>query len=440
MLTRLAGFIYNLLLFISLPGAIIYYLWRIFVARKSNESWRENLGALPRLADRALGKKLIWLHAVSVGEVVASLPIQHELRRLLPDAVILVTTITQTGSAVARKSAKSADAVAYLPLDYPILVNRALNRVRPDVIVILEAEVWPNFLAAAKHRGIPIILVNGRVSDRSLRRSRRWRWLLSWAVSNITHCCMQTQVDAERIRELGARLESIRVFGNTKFDQEGAQLPDDAVRALRVDLGLPDGARVFVAGSANPGEEEPILAAFQDMRRSAEDLRLIIAPRQIERGEEIQALVEAQGLACARRLKRDAVPADYDVLVLDTFGELAAVYAVGEIAFVGGTFIAKGGHSLFQPILQGKPVLFGPYIFKTRDMAQMAISAGVGFEVKDAAELAERGKALLSDAGRLSEIDAACRRLVSENRGVSARCAALIAELLDARAEAESET
>jgi len=438
LLSRLAGFIYNLLLFISLPGAFVYYLWRIFIAGKSNESWRENLGALPRFAGRAPGKKLVWLHAVSVGEVVASLPIQDELRRLLPDAIILVTTITQTGNAVARKSAGPADAVAYLPLDYPMFVNRALNRVRPDVIVILEAEMWPNFLAAAKRRRIPTVLVNGRISDRTLRRSRRWRWLLSWAVSNIGCCCMQTQADAERIRELGARPESVHVFGNTKFDQEGGQLPNDAVRALKTDLGLPDGARVFIAGSANPGEEEPVLAAFRQMRKGAEDLRLIIAPRQVERGDEVQALVEDAGLVCARRSMKDAAPPDYDVLVLDTFGELAAAYAVGEIAFVGGTLIPKGGHSLFQPILQGKPVLFGPYTFKTRDMAQMAVSAGVGFEVKDAAELAERGKALLSDAGRLAEIDVACRRLVSENRGASVRCAALIAELLGARAEVGS--
>jgi len=431
----LTGLIYNLLLLIALPGALVYYLWRIFVTRKSDQSWRENLGALPRFAGRLPGQRLIWLHAVSVGEVVASLPIQEELRRLLPDTVILVTTITQTGNAMARKSAKSADAVAYLPLDYPIFVNRALNRVKPDVIAIVETEIWPNFLAAAKRRGIPTVLVNGRITDKSLRRSRKWRWLMSWAVSNIDYCCMQTRTDAERIRSLGAKPESVSVFGSTKFDQEGSQLPDDAIRALRAELGLADGVPVFVAGSTNPGEEEPVLTAFQEMLNGSGELRLIIAPRQIERADEIQALVEARGLTCARRSAKHATSSSFDVLILDTFGELAATYAVGEIAFVGGTLIPKGGHSLFQPILQGKPVLFGPYTFKTRDMAQMVISAGVGFEVKDAGELAARAKELLSDAGRRAEIDAACRRLVSENRGAAARCAGLIAELLKTRAE-----
>jgi len=432
---NMAGFVYNLLLHLSLPGALIYYVWRVFISKKSRESWRHNLGGLPYLSDRPEGKKLIWLHAVSVGEYVASLPVQEELRRIVPDAMILVTTVTQTGNAMARKSAKEQDTVAYLPLDLPLFVNRGLDRVRPDVIVIMEAEMWPNFLAAAKRRNIPTILVNGRVSDRSLRRSRKWRWLISWAVSKFDYCCMQTNADAERILALGAKSEAVCVCGNTKFDQEGAQLPHKAVESLRADLGLPEGIPVFVAGSTNPGEDEQVLEAFQIMRRTRADLRLIIAPRQIERGNEIQRMCKDRRLICARRSQKESCSANYDVLILDTFGELAAIYAVGEISFVGGSLIPKGGHSLFQPILQGKPVLFGPYTFKTRDMAQMAINAGVGFEVKDSNELAQRALELLQDVGRLAEIDVICRRLVSENRGASARCAEKVAELLGIRTE-----
>lgn len=431
----MAGFIYNLLLLISLPAAIVYYMWRIFVTKKSNESWRENLGALPRLDGRPPDRKLIWLHAVSVGEVVASLPVQDELRGLLPDAIILVTTITQTGNAIARKSAQSTDAVGYFPLDYPIFVNRALNRVKPDVIVMMEGEFWPNFLATAKCKGIPIVLANGSISDRTMRRSRRWGWLMSWAVSSIDYCCMQTEIGADRVRALGARPESVRVFGSTKFDQEGGELSDEAVQALRADLGLPDGAPVFVAGSTNPGEEEPVLTAFQQMRVGNDGLRLIIAPRQIERADEIQTLAESLGLKCAKRSKKESFAEDCDVLLLDTFGELAAVYAVGEITFVGGTLIPKGGHSIIQPVLQGKPVFFGPYTFKTADTAEAAISAGVGFEVRDASELGAGARALLSDADRRAEMAASCRRLVSENRGAAGRCARLTAGLLQAQTE-----
>jgi 3-deoxy-D-manno-octulosonic-acid transferase len=429
----LAGLIYNLFLAILLPFAFIYYLWRIFVARKSDQSWRENLGALPKLAANHPGRQVVWIHAASVGETVASLPVQDELRRILPDAVILVTTITQTGNAMALKAAKSADAVAYFPVDYPLPVSRALNRVRPDVFVMVEGEIWPNFIWSMKRRGIPMILVNGRVSDRNFKQSRRWRWLMSWTISKIDRFCMQTEVDAERICALGAAPDAISVCGSTKFDQAEAQLDEAAATVLRADLGIPAGAPVFVAGSTNPGEDRPVLEAFVQMRKSIAYMRLVIAPRQLERAEEIRTMAESLGLICAQRSKKGSSPTNFEVLILDSFGELASVYAVGAVSFVGGTLIRKGGHSLIQPILQGKPVFFGPHTFKTRDVAGIAMSTGVGFEVRDAGELAARAADLLLNPGRLAEIDAACRRLVSENQGASARCAAAIAELLACR-------
>lgn len=431
----MVSIVYNLLLFVLSPLGLIYYLWRVFVSRKARDSWRANLGALPCFADRPKGKRLVWLHAVSVGEVVASLPIQDELRRLMPDAIILLTTVTSTGNAIARKSARSVDAISYLPLDILPCVRRAINRVRPDVLILMEAEIWPNLLAAMKRRGVPVVLANGRISDKTMKRAAAWRWPVSWAYGNITHFCMQTEDDAERLVTLGVRPEAVHVLGSTKFDQEGAQLPADAVSALRTDLGIPEDAQVFVAGSTNPGEDEPVLAAYREMRGACEGLRLIIAPRQIERGEEIRTIAENFGLKCARRSLKETLASDADVLILDVFGELAKVYAVGDITFVGGTLIPKGGHSLVQPILQGKPVFFGPHTFKTKDIAGMAISAGVGFRVVDAEDLATQGKALLVDAGRRAEIDSACRQLVSANQGASARCAELVASLLGTKAE-----
>lgn len=425
--SEMAGIIYNLLLLAGVPFTGLYFLWRIFVEKKANESWRNNLGNLPKMCKRPPGSKLIWLHAVSAGEIVASLALQDEIRRLMPDCKILVTTITQTGNALARKSCKSADEVAYLPVDYPLFVHRALDRVRPDAIVLMEAEFWPNLLMLAKQRGILVVLANGRILDRTMRRPVR-RFMASWAASNIDYCCMQTKSDAERILSLGASDRSVRLFGSTKFDQEGGSLSDEAVSALRSDLGLPD-APVFVAGSTNPGEDKPVLQAFGKLRQDFGDLRLVIAPRQIERADEVQSLAEAEGFQVARRSKGNAGP-DADVLILDTFGELARTYAVGKITFVGGTLISKGGHSLVQPILQGKPVLFGPHTFKTADIAQMAIAFGVGFQVQDADELASKASELLRDPYRLDEINSACRRLVAENHGASTRCAELVVKSL----------
>lgn len=429
-------FLYNILLMVCSPALFAYFLWRVFVSRKSGESWRENLGALPRLADREPGRKLVWVHAASVGETVAALPIHEEIKRLVPDALILHTTITQTGNAVARKSCRLADAVAYFPIDAVPFVYRALNRVRPDVLVMIDTEIWPNLLAAARRRGIRTVLANGRISDKSLRGGKRWPWLLRWATSNIDQCLMQTDEDGFRIISLGARPQSVHVIGSTKFDEKGGQLPPSEVDALRADLGIPEAALVLVAGSTNPGEDEPVLNAFRILRGSsdgAREMRLIIAPRQLDRAEEIHSLAEARGFTCARRSMKESVrPGSFDVLILDTFGELASVYAVGKIAFVGGSLIPKGGHSIFQPILQGKPVLFGPYTHKTRDMAQMAIAAGVGFEVRDADEFAVQAGSLLSEGDGLARIDAACRDLVERNRGASARCAEVIARLMEA--------
>lgn len=430
----MASFLYNFLLLICSPALVMYFLWRILISRKSNESWRQNLGALPRLADRD-GRKLVWIHAASVGETVASLPVEEEINRLMPDAMILHTTITQTGHEVACKSAKSADAIAYFPFDLLFSVNRALDRVRPDVFVMIDTEIWPNFLSAAHSRAVRTVLANGRISDKTVTSSKTWPSLLKWATSNIDECLMQTDEDGFRIISLGARPDAVHVIGSTKFDQEGGQLAPADVINLRADLGVPESVPVLVAGSTNPGEDEPVLDAFRILRSTsdgAREMRLIVAPRQLDRAEEIRSMAEARGFTCARRSIRESVnPGGYDVLILDTFGELASVYAVGAIAFVGGSLIPKGGHSIFQPILQGKPVLFGPYTHKTRDMAQMALSAGIGFEVKDAAEFASRAESLLSDPERLSQIDAACRELVARNRGASTRCAEAIAKLLE---------
>ncbi|MHB1456720.1 MAG: 3-deoxy-D-manno-octulosonic acid transferase [Armatimonadota bacterium] len=432
----MASVLYNVLLLIALPGAFFLYMWWIFISRKANESWRENLGGLPKFAKRQSGKKLVWIHCASVGELAASLPVQDELRKMLPDALILVTTITQTGNAVARKSAEHADAVGYFPLDYLLFVNRALTAVKPDVFVMVETEMWPNFLSAAKKRNIPSAMINGKISVRSL--SRYWKWLLEWAASNIDFYGMQTEVDADRIRLLGVKHEAVKVLGNTKFDQEGRQLSDGTVRTLRTELGLSDDAQVIVAGSTNPGEDEPVLDAFLQIRAKYPCVKLIIAPRQLDRTEEIEIMCESRDLKAARRSRKDTSYGEYDVMILDTFGELAAVYAVGAVAFVGGSLIPKGGHSIIQPILQGKPVFFGQYTFKTKDIAQMATFAGVGFTVKDANDLADSIISVMSDTRILAEIEVACRKLVSENRGASVRCAEAIVKLMESKSEGGS--
>jgi tetraacyldisaccharide 4'-kinase len=351
--------------------------------------------------------------------------------------MILVTSITQSGNAIAQKLAKPGDVAAYLPLDYSFIIRRAFDRVRPDVFSMVEAEIWPNLLAEARRRGVRTVLINGRISDHGYREFRYWGWMLFWAYSNIDRCCMQTKQDVKRILSMGIRSETITLCGNTKFDQENARISDDAIRKLRASLGIPEGVPSIVAGSTNKGEEEPVLKAFYKMRKEVGNLRLIIAPRQIDRTDEIRKLVESFGLNVAQRSAGKSGN-DFDVLILDTFGELAATYAVGEIAFVGGTLICKGGHSIVQPILQGKPVLFGPHTFKTRDIARMAIDAGIGFEINDADEFAEKALELLQDDGLRTKICSSCMEMVANNKGASARCAAQVVDFRTERRKART--
>jgi 3-deoxy-D-manno-octulosonic-acid transferase len=428
----IAYFLYNILLLLALPLLAVYFLWRIIGSGKSRQAWREQLGFVPQSLQKEPGKKRIWVHAVSVGEAVASTSVIEELRKVISDAEIVLSTTTQTGQSVARKSA-AADHYIYFPVDLPPAVKGAVDLIQPDVFVSMETEIWPNFLYYLGLRLIPAAIVNGIISDRTLRRSRPFRSLYKAALANVSVFCVQSQEDARRIEALGASQERVRVVGNTKFDQASPVLPEDERAELAGSFGLTLDDQVFVAGSTNPGEEEPILEAFHVAREQHAGLKLIIAPRQVERGEEIAAMCDAAGYSSGRRNMPGSLDGGRDVAILDTLGELAKVYALGFAAFVGGTFIPKGGHNILQPIAQGKPVFFGPHTFKIRDLVRITETGGVSFCVNDGRDLGERISDLLSDPDRLAELRRLSLELMRANRGASERCAVAVAELLESR-------
>lgn len=387
------------------------------------------MGMLPEsVCRRSIKRPRIWIQAVSVGEVVASAPILREIKAISPDAEIIVSTTTSTGQEMARKSLPEADNIIYFPLDIPFFVLKSLDVVDPDVFVSIESEIWPNFLNLARRIGVRTLIVNGIVSDRTVRTGRMIKPLYQWALSNVQKMLMQTDADAERIIALGASKKRVEVVGNCKFDQESDPLSEPEIEEIRMRFGLVKGQRVFIAGSINPGEDEPVLDAFKLARQSIPDLRMILAPRQIERADEIAEMANARGLSCGRRSRPESISGKEDVIILDTFGELAAVYAVGDVAFVGGSLIPKGGHNILQPIAQGKPVLFGPYTFKARDLVRQAVDAGVGFEVKDAEEIAKHIKNLQLHAPALDDIRKFALEMMSANRGASRRYAERIVE------------
>ena len=420
--------VYNLILLILSPAIAVYILYRIFVSGKSRRSWRQQMGGV-HLPAQVRSKNRIWIHAVSVGESVASASVITEVKRSLPDAAVVVSTTTQTGQDMAHKSVQDADGFFYYPFDLIPFVARSLARVRPVVFASTDTEIWPNFLHVAHRRRVKTAIINGTVSDKTLNGAKKIPWLYRWAMSNIDRFCMQSQADADRAIALGADRSRVTVTGNCKADQAVIPISDSEKDELRSGFKLPQGAQVFVAGSTNPGEDAPVMDAFLAARQAHPHLRLIVAPRQIERREEICTIAKEKGLTCGCRSDPASIAGNEDLVVLDTFGELAQVYAIADVTFVGGSLIPRGCHSILQPISQGKPVFFGPFTFKAKDLVAQAKNAGVGFEVRDGAELGRELTRVLDDRKLLEEIRVRCEGMMKANVGASERTAAALVEL-----------
>ena len=417
---------------------IAAYLTQRYVSGKSRPGWRERWGHLPEaMHSRADTGRRLWVHAVSAGEVVAAVPILRELRRLLPNDEILLSTITPAGHEMAEQQALPyVDGLFYFPFDLPWVARRVVRLIQPTVFVSLESEMWPNLLHELKRQGAATVLVNGRISEKNFQRvqGRVGGWLYRWMLSNMDSLLMQSTNDAERIGSLRAG-QDVVVLGNSKFDQEIARMSLNQIHALRRELHLPEDAPVFVAGSTRSSEEEAqVLSAYKIMRDRIPEICLLIAPRQIERAGELAEAMRAAGLAPVRRTQLTPTSPPAAHVILDTIGELARMYAVASVAFVGNSFspVNKGGgQNLLQPLAHGKPVLFGPLTATIRSEVALAIEAGVGFEVADGAALAHQGLRLLMDPDLRCEIERKALALISANRGVSARYAEAVVKMAD---------
>ena len=414
--------IYNAVLVLASPFIALYILYRVLISGKSRHSWRQQLGGVS-IPEEVRDKDRIWIHAVSVGESVASAAVIRELKQAVPETAVLVSTTTEKGQEMARKSVKDADGFFYYPFDLAPCVASSLARVSPVVFASTDTEIWPNFLYIAHKRGVRTAMINGTVSDKTLSGARTVPWLYRWSLSNIDRFCMQSQADAERVISLGADPARVVVTGNCKADEavEPMSVADKAI--LLSTYKFAPHNLVFVAGSTNPGEDSPVIDAFLAARASHPKLRLIIAPRQVERRAEICEIAKTKGLACGWRSDPSTITGSEDVIILDTFGELARVYGIADVTFVGGSLIRKGCHSILQPISQGKPVFFGPYTFKAKDLVAQAKAAGVGFEIKDGAELGNEIAKILADRELLTDIRSCCERMMQANLGASKRTA-----------------
>jgi 3-deoxy-D-manno-octulosonic-acid transferase len=359
--------------------------------------------------------------------MVALQPIARRFHAIRPDAKVVVSTITPTGQEVARRAFDWAEQARYFPLDMPGPVARSVNAVGATVVALLETELWPNFIHAASIVG-PVVLLNGRISDRTFRSAQRFRPLYRWMLNHLTMMGMQTEGDAERIRELGAPADRVHVMGISKFDESVPSLNEAAKREWRDKLGLGD-ARLLIAGSTFPGEDEAVLQAFRVCRSVTPNLRLLIAPRHIERAAAILALAASAGFSAG--LRSNGPAADVDVVIVDTYGELATLYGLAEAAFVGRSLGAnRGGQNLIQPMAHGVPAIHGPNMQNFRDVAGQADNSAAAQVVTDAEGLADAWLRILTSEEWRRAMGEAGRSEVKRNKGASDRYARVMAGLL----------
>lgn len=425
-------FLYNLLTILFIVLATPVFIMRYIREEGFGQRLRQSFGFLPAedLVPVA-HKDCIWLHAASVGEIVAASPIIKEIRREFPDKPVLISVVTSSGYAMAKRIIKDADSIIFFPLDLPYLSYSVVKRIRPSVFLLVETELWPNFLKAARHFSIPVMMVNGRISDKSVERYHYMRSVLKDMLNTVDRFCMQSTIDAQYIIRLGADVRRVVITGNTKFDQTYTSITVEEQQALRKEMGIQDDVLVLLAGSTHTGEEEMLFTALQKVRESFPTVKLIIAPRDIMRSEEIVNLAANYAFKGALRTTLLTEPSnDHDVLVLDTIGELGKVYSIGTIIYVGGSLVPRGGHNILEPAAHGKPILVGPHMFNFKDTYALFSRREACVTVYDATTLGTSLLEILNNDQLRLKMSQETLAIIKENQGASHKSVVYLKDLL----------
>jgi 3-deoxy-D-manno-octulosonic-acid transferase len=400
----------------------IFYLPKYLFRRKFHRGFLPRLGILPK------GLRLnnpIWIHAVSVGEVMAIRGLLKELRIIYPQKRFVVSTVTATGNKIACGMAEETDFITYLPLDLGFIIRRVIDKVNPSLFIIAETEIWPNLISYLYKKDIPVIIVNGRISDASFRGYRCIKLLLKPILNKINLFCLQTAGDAQRLLDLGVTPHKIQVTGNMKFDvKDYTDFKKDSTD-YKSKLGLGPKEKLFVAASTHPGEEEIILGVYKELFREFPDLKLLIAPRHPERSKEVGRLIENNGLGEISISKLGAQTNNRTektpVFLLDTIGQLLNYYAVADIVFVGGSLARTGGHNILEPAALGKPVIFGPYMHNFRDIADLFLKNKAAILIRNPEELKAKVRYLLNNPSALNTFAQNAKAVIIENQGATRR-------------------
>jgi 3-deoxy-D-manno-octulosonic-acid transferase len=411
--------LYTVLLFLLLPLVLFRLLWRSIRVPAYRERWSERLGVFPP----PHGWGGLWIHAVSVGEVQAVLPLVRELLADNRELQITVTTTTPTGSARVREQLGERVHHVYFPYDLPFALTGFLRRVRPRVMLMVETEIWPNLLRYCRRHGVYTILANARLSGRSARRYARLGRFSRDTFALIDRVAAQSPADAARYRALGVPSDRVSVTGSIKFDMHIPASLEERVEVLRREWG---GRPVWVAGSTHEGEDEQVLSAHRRVLKDFPGALLILVPRHPERFDRVAALCRREQLIVARRSQSAGYDAQAQVYLADTMGELLVLMGSADVAFVGGSLVKTGGHNMLEASAQGVAVCFGPHVFNFAAISQMLVEAGAAVEVADQRELAAQLCRWFGDASARAEVGENGRRVVEHNRGALRRLIDLI--------------
>jgi 3-deoxy-D-manno-octulosonic-acid transferase len=410
---------YNLALTCSWPILGGYYALRVRLGRKYQRSYRQRMGW--RLPTWGPGAPTVWFHALSVGETHSVAPLIRSLKECYPHINVVFSSATETGQqAASRQLSPWVACFFYLPHDFPWAVTELVRQLRPSLFILVETDIWPNLLWALRRRGIPRILVNARLSPRSFQHLRRIRVLFGPVLRCFEQIFVQSAQDLWRFQQLGFSGERLHAIGNLKFDQAFEPLSVSELDQLHVSAGITSDRPVWIAGSTHPGEEQLLLQVHHALLQRHPELLLILAPRQVQRGAALVALSQRCSLQASRRSRQETA-AGKPVLVLDTMGELARFYGLAHCAFLGGSLLPIGGHNPLEPLAQGKPVLWGPYMFNFRELEQTLLDAGCARKVHDSEELRNALSQCLSAPGQRQRTAEAAKQLFLRHQGSSQR-------------------
>lgn len=440
-------FLYRILTAAAMFVLAPYYALRGWRRGEPSRTLRERFGGVSsdliararKAAPNGSRPGAIWIHAVSVGEVLAAAPLVEGLKQSFPDRAIFVSTTTETGQRLARQRLQCADGIFYFPLDWIIPVRRALRAIDPSLVIVMETEIWPNFLREARKLGIAVIFANARISERSFARYKRWRFLIGEfferALRDAECFLAQTAEDAARLIEMGAAEDCIEVTGNLKYDAK----PPAVSRFGEWFEGQIRGQErwpVLVAGSVVAEEEPAVLAAYDIVQRKWRHALLVLAPRKPERFDPAATIAADGGWNVVRRSHIDfssMLDESADVLVLDSIGELAGLYNTADAVFIGGSLVPAGGHNILEPAWFGRPPVFGPSMENFQEMAAQFLAAKAGVQVTSGQQLGKVWIQLIDESGLCERMGAAARALSERNRGATARCLERITAVLDAQ-------